>query len=85
MVDRIWEERESILIWDCPMNRLPMLSPQIPMLCNNPPMVPVRVEMMPVDLITWRTTAALKSDMKTLFPSDETHTPLGSRKEAEEA
>jgi hypothetical protein len=56
MVDRVWVERESILICLWPasaMNRLPMLSPQIPAgVFNTPPVVPVRVEMMPVDLTT---------------------------------
>jgi hypothetical protein len=56
MVDRVRVERESILTWEWPpsaMNRLPMLSPQIPEgLYNTPPVVPVRVEMMPVDLTT---------------------------------
>jgi hypothetical protein len=60
------------------MNRWPTLSPQIPFGEGNfPPVVPLRVEMIPVDLITIRTTPALLSEINT-SPFVATHTPNGN-------
>jgi hypothetical protein len=85
-VAKVPENHNLIEKWpESAMNMRPSLSPHIPLGWNRTlPVVPDKVEITKVDLITDRTTLEPNSQMKT-SPLLDTHSPDGPIKEAAEA